>query len=46
MVSSSNKCIEGVPGFSYILADRERLEASEGCARTLSLNILAQWQGV
>ena len=46
MVSSANKCIEGVPGFSLILAKKETLLASEGYARSLSLNILAQWQGL
>jgi 2-aminoethylphosphonate-pyruvate transaminase len=45
MVSSANKCIEGVPGFSIILAKRETLEASEGFSRTLSFNLLAQWRG-
>jgi 2-aminoethylphosphonate-pyruvate transaminase len=45
MVSSANKCIEGVPGFSIILAKRETLEATEGFSRTLSFNLLAQWQG-
>ncbi len=45
MVSSANKCIEGVPGFSIILAKRETLKATEGFSRTLSFNLLAQWQG-
>ena len=30
MVSSSNKCIEGVPGFSYVVAKRDMLVASQG----------------
>ena len=46
MVSSANKCIEGVPGFSVILAKKETLLASEGFARSLSLDLLAQWQGL
>jgi 2-aminoethylphosphonate-pyruvate transaminase len=46
MVSSANKCIEGVPGFSIILAKQETLLATEGYARSLSLNLLAQWQGL
>lgn len=45
LVSSANKCIEGVPGFSIILAKRETLEATEGFSRTLSFNLLAQWRG-
>ncbi|MEW6406269.1 MAG: 2-aminoethylphosphonate--pyruvate transaminase, partial [Chloroflexota bacterium] len=46
MVSSANKCIEGVPGFSIILARRAALEATAGYSRTLSLDLLAQWQGL
>lgn len=46
LVSSANKCIEGVPGFSFVIADRSALEASEGAARTLSLDLLAQLRGL
>ena len=46
LVSSANKCIEGVPGFSFIIARREALLATEGHARSLSLNLLAQWKGL
>jgi 2-aminoethylphosphonate-pyruvate transaminase len=46
LVSSANKCIEGVPGFSLILAKRKTLEATEGYSRTLSFNLLAQWKGL
>lgn len=46
LVSSANKCIEGVPGFSFILARRDTLMATEGYARSLSLNLLAQWRGL
>ncbi len=46
MVSSANKCIEGVPGFSIIVAKRETLLATEGYARSLCLNLLAQWKGL
>ena len=46
MVSSANKCIEGVPGFAIILAKHKSLLATEGHARSLSLNLLAQWQGL
>ena len=34
LVSSANKCLEGVPGFSYVLARREALESTAGlCAQ-------------
>lgn len=46
LVSSANKCIEGVPGFSFVLARRDALLATEGFARTLSLDLLAQWRGL
>jgi len=46
LVSSSNKCIEGVPGFSFVLAKTETLKSTEGWARSLSLNLLDQWQGL
>lgn len=46
LVSSANKCIQGVPGFSYIIARREALEATEGNARTVSLDLYDQWKGL
>lgn len=46
LVSSANKCIEGVPGFSLVIVDREKLQASDGAARTVSLDLLAQWKGL
>jgi len=42
IVSSSNKCIEGVPGFAFIIARREAILETRGRARTLSLDILDQ----
>lgn len=46
LVSSANKCIEGVPGFAFAICRREALLATEGVARTMSLDLLAQWQGL
>lgn len=46
LVSSANKCIQGVPGFSFILCRRNKLLASEGKARSLSLDLLDQWKGM
>ncbi|HBY62414.1 MAG TPA: 2-aminoethylphosphonate:pyruvate aminotransferase [Solibacterales bacterium] len=46
MVSSANKCLQGVPGFSFVLARREALLACEGRARSLSLDLYAQWKGL
>ena len=44
LVSSSNKCIEGVPGFSFCLCRREALLQTKGWSRTLSLDLFDQWQ--
>jgi 2-aminoethylphosphonate-pyruvate transaminase len=46
LISSSNKCIEGVPGFSFVLACKDSLTATRGFARTLSLDLLSQWEGL
>jgi 2-aminoethylphosphonate-pyruvate transaminase len=46
LVSSANKCVEGVPGFAFALARREALLSTEGFARSLSLDLLAQWKGL
>jgi 2-aminoethylphosphonate-pyruvate transaminase len=46
LVSSANKCIQGVPGFAFVLARRDLLKACEGFARSVSLDLLAQWKGL
>ncbi len=43
MVSSANKCIEGVPGFGFVIARKEELEAAKGNSHSLSLDVHAQW---
>lgn len=45
LVSSANKCIEGVPGFSFVICRRAGLLACEGQARSLSLDLLGQLRG-
>tara|TARA_Y100000588_G_scaffold4821_2_gene5972 strand:+ start:2034 stop:3119 length:1086 start_codon:yes stop_codon:yes gene_type:complete len=44
LVSSANKCIQGVPGFAFTLCHRPLLEHSH--ARTLSLDLADQWHGL
>ena len=44
IISSANKCIQGVPGFSFIIANKEKLIASKGKARSLSLDLYDQWE--
>jgi 2-aminoethylphosphonate-pyruvate transaminase len=46
LVSSANKCIEGVPGFGFVLANRRALDSAKGNARTLSLDLYDQWAGM
>ncbi|AXQ21567.1 2-aminoethylphosphonate--pyruvate transaminase [Acinetobacter wuhouensis] len=43
LISSANKCIQGVPGFGFILAKREQLQACKGLARSVSLDLYDQW---
>ncbi len=43
MISSANKCIQGVPGFGFVLARRSLLEKCKGIARSLSLDLYDQW---
>lgn len=44
VISSANKCIQGVPGFGFVIAARDKLEASKGWARSLSLDLYDQWR--
>jgi 2-aminoethylphosphonate-pyruvate transaminase len=42
-VSSANKCIEGVPGFGFVIAKKALLESSKGNSHSLALDVHAQW---
>jgi 2-aminoethylphosphonate-pyruvate transaminase len=44
LISSANKCLQGVPGFGFVIADRQSLAAAEGWARSLSLDLFDQWR--
>jgi len=46
LVSSANKCVQGVPGFGFALCRRAALKATERFSRTLSLDLSAQWRGL
>jgi 2-aminoethylphosphonate-pyruvate transaminase len=46
LVSSSNKCIQGIPGFSFVICNKESLLKTKGLAKTLSLDLFSQWQGL
>ena len=44
LISSANKCIQGVPRFSFIICRRKALDQCEGKARSLSLDLYDQWK--
>ncbi|MFH1302470.1 MAG: 2-aminoethylphosphonate--pyruvate transaminase [Planctomycetota bacterium] len=43
LISSANKCIQGVPGFGFVIANQSKLELTAGFARSLSLDLFDQW---
>ncbi len=45
LVSSASKCIEGVPGFCFVICRRAALLRCDGYARSLSLDLLDQLKG-
>ena len=44
LISSANKCIQGVPGFGFVIARQELLARTQGNARSLSLDLFDQWR--
>ena len=45
MASSSNKCLQGLPGLSFVIARRKALEAlADGPRRSVYLDLYNQWQ--
>lgn len=44
LISSANKCLQGVPGFAFVIARGERLAACAGRSRSLALDLYAQWR--
>jgi len=46
VVSSPNKCLQGLPGFAFVIGRRSVLAASRGQARSLSLDLPAQLEGL
>lgn len=43
-ISSANKCIQGVPGFGFVIAKTEVLEKCNGQARSVALDLYNQWE--
>lgn len=46
LAASANKCLEGVPGMAFVLAERSALTAAEGRAPSLALDLHDQWRGL
>jgi len=46
LVSSANKCLEGVPGFGYAICRKEKLAQCKGNSRSLSLDLYDQVQNL
>ncbi|MGQ7300535.1 2-aminoethylphosphonate--pyruvate transaminase [Marinobacter nauticus] len=44
LISSANKCFEGVPGFGFAIVDKTLLSESEGQCHSLSLDLYDQWR--
>lgn len=44
LISSANKCIQGVPGFGFVIAKKSKLEKCKGNAQSLSLDLYDQWK--
>lgn len=44
LISSANKCIQGVPGFAFVICHQKKFEKTRGYARSLSLDLYDQWE--
>lgn len=45
LAASSNKCLQGVPGIAFVVARGDALAATAGRARSVVLDLHAQWRG-
>ena len=45
VMASANKCLEGVPGLAYVIAERTHLATMAGNSSSVSLDLHAQWRG-
>ena len=44
LISSANKCLQGVPGLAFVIAEQSLLSRSRGWARSLCLDLHDQWR--
>lgn len=43
IVASANKCLEGIPGLGFVIANHSTLQTSEGNSHSLSLDLYKQY---
>lgn len=43
LIAASGKCLEGVPGMGFVIADRGALERSAGNCHSLAMDLYDQW---
>lgn len=46
LISSANKCIQGVPGFCFVIAKTEKFLRCQGNSKSLSLDLYDQWRSM
>jgi len=46
LMASSNKCLEGVPGLGFVIAEKEALQKAAGNAPSLCLDLEDQWRAM
>ena len=44
LVSSSNKCLQGVPGFSFVIIYRDLIKQAQNNSTSLALDLFEQWE--
>lgn len=44
LISSANKCLQGVPGFGFVIATESAMQQIAGRARSVSLDLYEQWR--
>lgn len=44
LISSANKCLQGVPGFAFVIARKDQLMKCKGNSRSLVLDLFDQWE--
>ncbi len=43
LIAASGKCLEGVPGMGFVIARKDKMQAAQGNAHSLALDLHDQW---